>query len=165
MDVPAFNILPLELSVNKARMLSLKEKEEKKWVNVMALSHNKSFMKIDARIEGNQVKGHRSTVLYGQEAIEYQANENHKQDNLVSNPENKVSQKEKLTVTNLKVKKQENDWALIEEEFDFVLQADRTDDHLYINPMLFPQLKSNPFIQTERVLPCLLYTSDAADDR
>lgn len=119
----------------------------------MALSHNKSFMKIDARIEGNQVKGHRSTVLYGQEAIEYQANENHKQDNLVSNPENKVSQKEKLTVTNLKVKKQENDWALIEEEFDFVLQADRTDDHLYINPMLFPQLKSNPFIQTERVLP------------
>ena len=51
------------------------------------------------------------------------------------------------------MKKQENDWALIEEEFDFVLQADRTDDHLYINPMLFPQLKSNPFIQTERVLP------------
>ena len=51
MDVPAFNILPLELSVNKARMLSLKEKEEKKWVNVMALSHNKSFMKIDARIK------------------------------------------------------------------------------------------------------------------
>ena len=101
MDVPAFNILPLELSVNKARMLSLKEKEEKKWVNVMALSHNKSFMKIDARIEGNQVKGHRSTVLYGQEAIEYQANENHKQDNLVSNPENKVSQNEKLSVTNL----------------------------------------------------------------
>ena len=53
----------------------------------------------------------------------------------------------------LKVKKQENDWALIEEEFDFVLQVNRTDNHLYINPMLFPQLKSNPFIQTERVLP------------
>lgn len=78
----------------------------------------------------------------------------HKQDSLVSNPENKISsQKEQLTVTNLKVKKQENDWALIEEEFDFVLQVNRTDNHLYINPMLFPQLKSNPFIQTERVLP------------
>ena len=51
------------------------------------------------------------------------------------------------------MKKQENDWALIEEEFDFVLQTDQTDSHLYINPMLFPQLKSNPFIQTERVLP------------
>ena len=99
------------------------------------------------------MKGHRSTVLYGQEAIEYQTNEKHKQDSLVSNPKNNVSQKEKLTFTNLKVKKQENDWALIEEEFDFVLQADRTDDHLYINPMLFPQLKNNPFIQTERVLP------------
>ena len=154
MDVPAFNILPLELSVNKARILSRKEKEENKWVNVMALSNNKSFMKIDARIEGDQVKGHRSTVLYGQEAVEYQANAKHKQDSLVSNPENKISsQKEQLTVTNLKVKKQENDWALIEEEFDFVLQVNRTDNHLYINPMLFPQLKSNPFIQTERVLP------------
>ena len=153
MDVPALNILPLELSVNKARILSPKEKEEKKWVNVMALADNKSFMKIEARLEGNQVKGHRSTILYGQEAVEYQANEKHKQDSIVSNPESNGSLKNKLTVTNLKVKKQENDRALIEEEFDFVLQTDRTDDHLYINPMLFPHLKSNPFIQTERVLP------------
>ena len=153
MDVPALNILPLELSVNKARILSPKEKEEKKWVNVMALADNKSFMKIEARLEGNQVKGHRSTILYGQEAVEYQANEKHKQDSIVSNPESNGSLKNKLTVTNLKVKKQENDQALIEEEFDFVLQTDRTDDHLYINPMLFPHLKSNPFIQTERVLP------------
>lgn len=152
MDVPALNILPLELSVNKARILSPKEKEEKKWVNVMALADNKSFMKIEARLEGNQVKGHRSTILYGQEAVEYQANEKHKQDSIVSNPESNGSLKNKLTVTNLKVKKQENDQALIEEEFDFVLQTDRTDSHLYINPMLFPQLKSNPFIQTERVL-------------
>lgn len=153
MDVPALNILPLELSVNKARILSPKVKEEKKWVNVMALADNKSFMKIEARMEGNQVKGHRSTILYGQEAVEYQANEKHKQDSIVSAPESNTSQKNKLTVTNLKVKKQENDWALIEEEFDFVLQTDQTDSHLYINPMLFPQLKSNPFIQTERVLP------------
>ena len=153
MDVPALNILPLELSVNKARILSPKVKEEKKWVNVMALADNKSFMKIEARLEGNQVKGHRSTILYGQEAVEYQANEKHKQDSIVSTPESNASQKNKLTVTNLKVKKQENDWALIEEEFDFVLQTDQTDSHLYINPMLFPQLKSNPFIQTERVLP------------
>ncbi len=153
MNVPALNILPLELSVNKARILSPKEKEEKKWVNVMALADNKSFMKIEARLEGNQVKGHRSTILYGQEAVEYQANEKHKQDSIVSNPESNGSLKNKLTVTNLKVKKQENDQALIEEEFDFVLQTDRTDDHLYINPMLFPHLKSNPFIQTERVLP------------
>ena len=153
MDVPALNILPLELSVNKARILSPKVKEEKKWVNVMALADNKSFMKIEARMEGNQVKGHRSTILYGQEAVEYQANEKHKQDSIVSAPESNASQKNKLTVTNLKVKMQENDWALIEEEFDFVLQTDQTDSHLYINPMLFPQLKSNPFIQTERVLP------------
>lgn len=63
------------------------------------------FHEIDARIEGDQVKGHRSTVLYGQEAVEYQANAKHKQDSLVSNPENKISsQKEQLTVTNLKVK-------------------------------------------------------------
>ena len=153
MDVPTLNILPRELSVNKARILSPKVKEEKKWVNVMALADNKSFMKIEARMEGNQVKGHRSTILYGQEAVEYQTNEKHKQDSIVSAPESNASQKNKLTVTNLKVKKQENDWALIEEEFDFVLQTDQTDSHLYINPMLFPQLKSNPFIQTERVLP------------
>lgn len=154
MDVPAINVLPPDLCVNEARILSLQEKEDKKWVNLMALSDNKSFMKIEARAEGNLIKGHRLTVLYGQEAVEYQKKGAVKQDNIPADAANAgIDPKEKLIVTNLKVKNNENNPALVEEELDFIIQADRTDDHLYINPMLFPQIKTNPFIQAERVLP------------
>lgn len=154
MDVPAINVLPLDLCVNEARILSPQVEEAKKWVNLMALSDNKGFMKIEARVEGNLIKGHRTTVLHGQEAVEYQKKEHSKQDSIPSDATNTdIGSKDKLTVSNLKVKDNENNPALVEEELDFILQADHTDDHLYINPMLFPQIKTNPFIQAERVLP------------
>lgn len=154
MDAPAINVLPLDLCVNKARILSPQAEEARKWVNLMALSDNKGFMKIEARVEGNLIKGHRATVLHGQEAVEYQKKEHSQQDSIPSDATNTgIDPKDKLIVTNLKVKDNENNPALVEEELDFILQADHTDDHLYINPMLFPQIKTNPFTQAERVLP------------
>lgn len=48
--------------------------------------------------------------------------------------------KEKLTVTNLKLTDKEDDFTTIQEEFDFVLEAEKSDDHIYINPILFPAI-------------------------
>lgn len=76
MDIPSLNILPPDLSVNQARILSPTEKEENKWVDLMMLTENTSFMNIKAKLEGNLIKGHRSTVLHGQEAVEYQKRDN-----------------------------------------------------------------------------------------
>lgn len=153
MDIPAFNTLPLDLCVNKARILSPQVAEEKKWVDLMALSINRGFMNIQAKVEGNQITGHRRTTLQGQEAVKYQMEELQKKDSLASNPTAESEEKDRLIVNNLKVKHTENDLSQVEENFDFIMKADHTDDHLYINPMLFPQLKTNPFIQSERVLP------------
>lgn len=153
MDIPAFNTLPLDLCVNRARILSPQEAEEKKWVDLMALSVNRGFMNIEAKIEGNQITGHRRTMLQGQEAVKYQMEELQKKDSLDSDQTSESEEKDRLIVNNLKVKHTENDLSQVEENFDFIMKADHTDDHLYINPMLFPQLKTNPFIQSERVLP------------
>lgn len=153
MDIPAFNTLPLDLCVNRARILSPQEAEEKKWVDLMALSVNRGFMNIEAKIEGNQITGHRRTMLQGQEAVKYQMEELQKKDSLASDQTSESEEKDRLIVNNLKVKHTENDLSQVEENFDFIMKADHTDDHLYINPMLFPQLKTNPFIQSERVLP------------
>lgn len=153
MDIPAFNTLPLDLCVNRARILSPQEAEEKKWVDLMALSVNRGFMNIEAKIEGNQITGHRRTMLQGQEAVKYQMEELQKKDSLASDQTSESEEKGRLIVNNLKVKHTENDLSQVEENFDFIMKADHTDDHLYINPMLFPQLKTNPFIQSERVLP------------
>ena len=79
MDIPSLNILPPDLSVNQARILSPTEKEENKWVDLMMLTENTSFMNIKAKLEGNLIKGHRSTVLHGQEAVEYQKKETTRQ--------------------------------------------------------------------------------------
>lgn len=153
MDIPAFNTLPLDLCVNKARILSPQVAEEKKWVDLMALSINRGFMNIQAKVEGNQITGHRRTTLQGQEAVKYQMEELQKKDSLASDPTAESEEKDRLIVNNLKVKHTENDLSQVEENFDFIMKVDHTDDHLYINPMLFPQLKTNPFIQSERVLP------------
>lgn len=153
MDIPSLNILPPDLSVNQARILSPTEKEENKWVDLMMLTENTSFMNIKAKLEGNLIKGHRSTVLHGQEAVEYQKKRQQEQDSIVPDPTTEITPKDRLTVTNLKVEHTENDPGTIKEELDFTIQTEQVGDHLYINPMLFPQLETNPFIQTDRVLP------------
>ena len=86
MDIPSLNILPPDLSVNQARILSPTEKEENKWVDLMMLTENTSFMNIKAKLEGNLIKGHRSTVLHGQEAVEYQKKRQQEQDSIVPAP-------------------------------------------------------------------------------
>lgn len=40
MEVPALNVLPIELSVTKARMLSADIPEKQKWVNLQEISTN-----------------------------------------------------------------------------------------------------------------------------
>ena len=117
----------------------------------MMLTENTSFMNIKAKLEGNLIKGHRSTVLHGQEAVEYQKKRQQEQDSIVPDPTTEITPKDRLTVTNLKVEHTENDPGTIKEELD--KQTEQVGDHLYINPMLFPQLETNPFIQTDRVLP------------
>lgn len=153
MDIPAINVLPPELCTDEARILSRQEPEEKKWVNLKTLLDNKVFMKIEARAEGNQIKGHRLTMLQGQEAVKYQKKADNSDNLSADTTDTDTALKERLTVSNLTVKDNHNNPALVEEELDFVMQVDQTDSHLYINPMLFPQTKTNPFIQTERVLP------------
>lgn len=109
MDIPSLNILPPDLSVNQARILSPTEKEENKWVDLMMLTENTSFMNIKAKLEGNLIKGHRSTVLHGQEAVEYQKKRQQEQDSIVPDPTTEITPKDRLTVTNLKVEHTEND--------------------------------------------------------
>ena len=102
MEVPALNVLPIELSVTKARMLSADIPEKQKWVNLQEISTNQVFMKISANARENLITGRRTTILKGHQAV---------------------------------------------------LEAEKSDDHIYINPILFPQLTKNPFIQSERILP------------
>ncbi len=153
MDIPALSVLPLDLCVSKARLLSPQVEESKKWINLMEKSESLILMTIKANVEGNLIKGHRTTILHGQEAVDYQKKMRQEQDSIASGQISGSIRTNKIGVTNLHVKQTDSNPGIIDEQFDFTLKAEQAGNRLYINPMLYPQLKSNPFIQAERVLP------------
>ena len=152
MELPALNILPLDLCVNRARLLSPNEPEEKKWVDLINLGSNVTFMNVNATVQDGQIRGHRTTQLQGQQAVEYrkQLLKQKKDSLLFTSPD---AGKEKFAFKGLKVESDPYDFTQIKEEFDFMMNAENTGGRLYINPMVFQQLERNPFIQTERILP------------
>ena len=62
----------------------------------MMLTENTSFMNIKAKLEGNLIKGHRSTVLHGQEAVEYQKKRQQEQDSIFPDPTTEITPKDRL---------------------------------------------------------------------
>lgn len=47
------------------------EPEEKKWVDLINLGSNVTFMNVNATVQDGQIRGHRTTQLQGQQAVEY----------------------------------------------------------------------------------------------
>lgn len=109
-------------------------------------------MNVNATVQDGQIRGHRTTQLQGQQAVEYrkQLLKQKKDSLLFTSPD---AGKEKFAFKGLKVESDPYDFTQIKEEFDFMMNAENTGGRLYINPMVFPQLERNPFIQTERILP------------
>lgn len=151
MDQPAFDVLPLDLSASKARILAPTESEENKWINLITLPSNGTSLSINATIQPDQIKGHRIADRKGQHAIEYLKKERSSETNTPHADESAA--KDKLILSNLKTSNQENNFAHSKEECDFSMPIHSTDERLYINPLLFPHLENNPFIQSERVMP------------
>lgn len=149
MDVPALDVLPLELSVGKARILAADIPEDKKWVNLQEISFNQAAIQINAAVQDNRITGHRITILKGHQALEYR--KKHLQQDSLANKQEQI--KGNMTVSNLEVAGTDDDFTTIREEFDFVIESEKSDNLVYINPLLFPQLTQNPFIQSERNLP------------
>lgn len=154
MDIPAFNVLPPDLCVTKARLLAPHETEEKKWVNLMDISNNTTRIRINATLnQDGIIRGKRITTFQGQEAVEYQK-KLFKKTNTPSDTDNRAEDLgKKLIISNKKITDTPDNPSRIEEEAEFSMPADNTGNRFYINPMIFPHLTKNPFIQTERVLP------------
>lgn len=150
MPFPALNVLPLELLVNRARILFTTDAEKDKWVNLLNLSENTLNMSIDATMKGETVEGHRRVKLSGQKAAEY-LNGRLKGDTLCWRAA--ADALEGVEIRNLKMDVDEKNLSNVSEELDFKLKASQAGDRIYVNPMLFLLQGENPFIQTERVLP------------
>ena len=146
MPFPAPSVLPLNLAVTRARLLSASIPEEKKWVNLLEQSPNVTFVQIDASMHDGNITGKRTTTFAGQEAIAYlellnKANSGHE-------PEQQAA-----TIAHKKVHRTPDDFTQIKEEADFSMKTEQVGERLYVNPMVFPHLTENPFLQSNRTLP------------
>ncbi len=147
MPYPSLNVLPLDLSVTRARILSPKMAENKKWVNLLEQSSNVVFIQSNATVEEGTIIGKRTVTLAGQKATEYRRKQEEK------NNENGNDNSGTIAITNKKIHQTPDNFTQIKEETDFTIKISQTSQLLYINPMLFTHLTQNPFIQNERTLP------------
>lgn len=146
MLLPAINVLPDELTVEKARLLTERLPEEKRWVNLSRLTNNRLAVNIVARIDSTTLSGHRSTAMTGKYAVAYQERQH-------ASSANVERQTRNGTENHIEVRQKENDFTALQEETDFTLPLRENGDRLYVTPMVFPQLETNPFVQSKRFLP------------
>lgn len=147
MEDAYFNVLPYNLSVDKARILS-KEKMEK-WVDISNLVVNGTDMVLNAKVDANgTITGKQETTYTGHHAI-----------NILKETKNKDSyvqqfdQDHKCKLLNYDVEDNFLTEQNVKEAFSFNKEADIKDGQIYINPMMFVHPVNNPFAKTDRQMP------------
>lgn len=150
MQTADFNVLPINLLVNKIRILNPQLEEKNRWINPMSLCKNYTKKITKAQINKEQVVGYRMNLYEGQEAIKFKAEQ------LKKDTSDFIKEKENLwncKITNYRQESLGYCPSQIRESFYFTLSLDTNGDHLYINPLLLVQPISNPFIEAKRTLP------------
>lgn len=150
MQTVDFNVLPVNLLVNKARILNPQLEEKSRWIDLMSLSNNSTKTITKAQMERGQIVGHRMSLYEGQEATEFKSE--------FFNKDTLKIIKEKESLWNCKIANYRQESlgfcpSQIKESFHFTIPIEADEEHLYINPLLLVQPINNPFTKSERVLP------------
>lgn len=151
MEVPALNVLPVELLTDRARILYTSDAEKDKWVNLMNLSNNSVNISLNAKMAGTAIEGSRTVSLNGQEAAAYWAIRQKGDTTSCWNPAGEKM--DGVEIASLKATPGKNDFSAVKEEMNFALKASQEGDRLVVNPMLFPLQTENPYVQPDRALP------------
>lgn len=145
------NVLPPVLMVSEARIIS-RDYPEDKWVNLKNLSKNVTQLNIMADIDdGGNIKGKCTTYRSGEFSRLYKNSFRSAKDSLtfISDLENK----ENIKVISMKHAGMDKFSPKLMVDMDFEKEGSVNDSLIYINPMVFIDRESNPFIQENRKLP------------
>lgn len=146
MTLPVFDVLPCELLVEKGRLLVPGVPEDKRWVNLMQIAKNQLTIRTTATVTDGSIKGHRQVTMQGQYGLEYRWKKQS------GEPVSWLDDGH-VVLSNVEVREPETHYGALLEEADYEMKLEQAGDMLYINPMIFPQLKESPFVQTKRELP------------
>lgn len=145
------NMLPTDLLVERAR--TFKQDTPNKWVNLTNISENRVLFYIDAEITADaKINGTLQTLYESQEAYDYKRMYNSLPDStkyieaFESNFDVKVNAFSIKAVKELTSNK-------VAEHIEFSKDIMTNGDFIYVNPLIFFQVKENPFKESERKLP------------
>lgn len=145
------NVLPPVLMVDRARIVT-SEKNEEKWCSLSHAGEGQVRSLVSATIaEDGTIKGERTTVYAGQYAATFRAKFKAAKDsaNFISSMETEDAFK----VLDYQQQGKEEFGPQIKEKITFTKQASVSDDHIYVNPMVFQHISKNPYMQENRKLP------------
>ena len=142
------NVLPTVLLVDRAWAFDDRRTGEK-WVDLTNLGRNLQTGFLRVTIDENGVLTGESQVRYtGQMAHRFRSSFSTRDSYL----QNKAATRS-ITINTHSLEGMEPLSNIINETFTFTRNIESVGNYLFINPMIFTHLSSNPFIQSERRLP------------
>lgn len=144
------NILPPVLLTNRARIISESGGERWRDLSNLGRSQIRSMANITMYDDG-KITGERKSGYSGQYAAEYR--ERYKDAKSQEDFIEKLETDHSLKVSDFKLTDLEAFTPELTEEFTFEKQAEVNGDYIYLNPMIFKHISTNPFVQEERQLP------------
>lgn len=144
------NAFTPSLYVNKARILSKDEGE--KWVDLQLIGKDTESNVVTAAIDANgELKGKVKAVHRGTGAYMFRSHYAQAKDE-----KEYVTDKEEdynISIADYKTTDAKEFGDEASEVYTFTRKGEATDDHIYISPIIYPMVKSNPFTDATRQMP------------
>lgn len=145
------NMLPTDLMVDRARTFDMKN--ENKWVDLTSLSKNQKINIVEAVInpEGD-IEGTLKSFYKNEDAYTFKKMFSELKDS--TEYIEKMKADNNLEIKNISITNHKDLMSnVVLEDLSFLKKSDSNGDYLYINPLIFQHITSNPFTQSERKLP------------
>ena len=143
------NVLPANLYTDRARII---QKEGSQWVNLQKTGEARTLITVKASLSPRgEMKGEQTAIYSGNAAANERAAFREAADSSAF-----IAKKASLNGININSCKMDGhrDFAPhVQEVINFTRQGNATDDHIYLNPLTEIPVTSNPFLETERLLP------------
>ena len=149
MELPLLDVLPTDMLVERARIISNDVPEDKKWVDLSRLSPNRRKTLIEATIDSTlNLRGNIRVVRQGQYASSYLKRKLKGDSNGGGIDKSDVTLSQHTDSTEEAWKAEVTERAALEAPVQSA-----GGDKLYVNPMVIGLMSENPFTQSERDLP------------
>lgn len=147
MKTLALNVLPLDLSVGRARILRNDLSEDKRWIDLLSLTDNRLTVHIVARLKDDEICGDRTVSMSGHYATEYLEKDTRKSESSL------WKENRQMQLDSVRIEKNGKGDISLRESASFRLCPEKAGGRIYLNPMIFKLLEENPFTQVKRELP------------